>query len=65
MEFILIAIIYFGYKFIKSAMEDAETRELCRRNGSDTYPSNTGIRDMKTGQRCYVNPRTGKKTLFK
>ena len=61
---LLIAILYFGYKLGKEALQDAEMRDMCRRQGHDTYPSCTGIRDMKTGKRCYVNPRTGEKTLF-
>ena len=61
---VLIAIVYFGYKLLKEAKDDADIREQCRRQGHDTYPSSTGLRDMKTGKRCYVDPRTGKKTLF-
>ena len=61
---LLLAILYFGYKLAKESMQDAQIRNECRRRGYDTYPSSTGIRDMKTGKRCYVNPRTGEKTLF-
>ena len=61
---LLIAILYFGYKLIKEAAEDAQVKSQCKSKGYDTYPSSTGLRDMKTGKRCYVNPRTGEKTLF-
>ena len=61
---LLIAILYFGYHIIKELIQDAEIRNTCRNQGHDTYPSSTGLRDMKTGKRCYVNPRTGEKTLF-
>ncbi|MCH5211088.1 MAG: hypothetical protein J1F01_09015 [Oscillospiraceae bacterium] len=61
---LLIAILYFGYKLAKEAAEDTQIRNQCRNRGFDTYPSSTGLRDMKTGKRCYVNPRTGEKTLF-
>ena len=61
---LLIAILYFGYKLANEAIQDAEIKNTCRSKGYDTYPSSTGLRDMKTGKRCYVDPRTGKKTLF-
>ena len=61
---LLIAILYFGYRLAKEASQDAQIRNQCRSQGYDTYPSSTGLRDMKTGKRCYVNPRTGEKTLF-
>ena len=61
---LLIAILYFGCKLGKEALQDTQIRQECRNRGYDTYPSCTGIRDMKTGKRCYVNPRTGEKTLF-
>ena len=61
---LLIAIIYVVYRLAKEAAEDAQIRNTCRSRGYDTYPSSTGLRDMKTGKRCYVNPRTGEKTLF-
>ena len=61
---LLIAILYFGYKLAKEASEDAQIKNQCRIKGYDTYPSSTGLRDIKTGKKCYVNPRTGEKTLF-
>ena len=59
-----IAIIYIIYQLIKSASEDAQMKQWCKNRGYDTYPSNTGMRDVKTNKHCYVDPRTGKKTLW-
>ncbi len=59
-----IAIIYVIYQLIKSAAEDAQMKQWCKSKGYDTYPSNTGMRDVKTNKHCYVDPRTGKKTLW-
>ena len=61
---IAIGVVYIIYQLIKSAIEDEEVRQWCARQGYDTYPSNTGMRDMKTGKHCWVDPRTGKKTLW-
>ena len=59
-----IAIIYILYQLIKSAAEDAQMKQWCKSKGYDTYPSNTGMIDTKTNKRCYVDPRTGKMTLW-
>ena len=61
---LFLAILYFGYHLIKESIEDVQMRDTCRSQGFDTYPSKTGMRDVKTNRRCYVNPRTGKKTFF-
>lgn len=61
---ILIAIIYFGIKFIGEAIDDAEMRAWSKQRGMDTYSSKTGLRDVKTGKRCHINPLTGEKTLW-
>ena len=61
---IAIGIIYILYQLIKSAAEDAQIRQWCKSKGYDTYPSNTGLKDIKTGKHCYVDPCTGQKTLW-
>ncbi len=62
--FIVIGIIWLLYHLIKSAMEDAEMKQWCKSRGYDTYPSNTGLKDIKTDKHCYIDPRTGEKTLW-
>lgn len=61
---LLIAILYVGYLFIKASIEDEQVRINCKNKGCSEYPSSTGLRDIKTGKKCYVNPRTGQKTFF-
>ncbi len=61
---VLIGIIYIIYHLVKEAVEDEQIRQWCARKGYDTYPSSTGMKDMKTGKHCWVNPRTGEKTLW-
>ncbi len=61
---ILIGIIYVLYQLIKAAGEDAEIKRWCQSKGYDTYPSSTGLRDVKTDKHCYVDPMTGEKTLW-
>lgn len=61
---ILIGIIYIIYHLVKEAAEDEQIRQWCARQGYDTYPSSTGMKDMKTGKHCWVDPRTGEKTLW-
>ena len=62
--FIVIGIIYILYQLIKSASEDAQMKQWCKSQGYDIYPSNTGMKDIKTDKHCYVDPRTGEKTLW-
>ena len=47
---ILIAIIYFGYQLIKETNEDIEMRQWATSKGYDSYPSNTGLRDVRTNK---------------
>ncbi len=47
---ILIAIIYFGYQLIKETNEDIEMRQWAINKGYDSYPSNTGLRDVRTNK---------------
>jgi hypothetical protein len=61
---VLIGIIYFGYQIIKAAIDNAEMKEWSKRNGLDFYSSSTGLRDVKTDKRCYIDPITGKKKLW-
>lgn len=53
MPIVLIAIVYFGFKLFKECMEDAEHREWARRNGYDSYWSNTGKRNVKDNSKYY------------
>lgn len=48
--FILIAIIYFGYQLIKETNEDIKMRQWAISKGYDSYPSNTGLRDVRTNK---------------
>lgn len=62
--FIVIGIIYITYQLIKSAAEDAQIKQWSKSQGYDWYPSNTGMKDIKTDKHCYIDPRTGEKTLW-
>ncbi len=61
---IVIAIIYFGIKLIGEAIEDSQMKEWSKQQGFDTYASSTGLKDIKTGKHCYIDPITKKKTLW-
>lgn len=60
-----IGIIYVLYVLIKAAIDDVEMRDYARSQGWGSYPSQTGMRDVKTNMHCYTNPTTGKKTMWK
>ncbi len=56
---ILIAIIYFGYQLIKETNQDIEMRQWAISKGYDSYPSNTGLRDVRTNKPYVSKPRQG------
>lgn len=61
---LFIGICYLIYQGIKAAVSDAEMRSHAQSRGWDSYPSQTGMRDVKTNKHCYTNPMTGEKTLW-
>lgn len=61
---LFIGICYFIYQGIKAFLDDCEMRDWAKGQGYDWYPSQTGIRDVKTNKHCYTDPVTGKKTLW-
>ena len=56
---ILIAIIYFGYQLIKETNQDIEMRQWAISKGYDSYPSSTGLRDVRTNKPYVSRPRQG------
>lgn len=61
---LFIGICCLVYQGLKAALDDAEMRNHAKSKGWDSYPSRTGMRDVKTNKHCYTDPRTGKKTLW-
>lgn len=62
---LFIGICFIVYKLIQAAVSDAEMRNWAQGKGYDSYPSQTGMRDVKTNKHCYTDPMTGKKTMWK
>lgn len=46
-----------------AAVSDAGSRSSAINSGSDVYSSKTGVRDVKTGKKCWTDVN-GKKTLW-
>lgn len=61
---LFIGICYLLYQGIKAFLDDCEMRDWAKGQGYDSYPSQTGMRDVKTNKHCYTDPITGKKTLW-
>lgn len=64
MALIVIALLYFGYKALKAWSDDFDCKQDAINKGGSVYSSSTGLRDVKTGKHCYIDPKTGKKTLW-
>jgi hypothetical protein len=60
---LFIGICYLIYQGVKASVSDANMRSYSQSKGWDTYASQTGLRDVKTGKRCYVDIH-GNKTLW-
>ena len=60
---IVIGIIYILYQVIKAACEDSYVKDTARRNGMDWYASSTGIRDIRTNKKVFLNSDGTKKFL--
>lgn len=59
-----IGICYLIYQGIKAAVNDADMRSRAQSKGWDSYPSQTGMRDVKTNKHCYTDIH-GNKTMWK
>ena len=60
---IVIGIVYVLYQVIKVACEDSYVKDAAIRNGMDWYASSTGIRDIKTNKKVFLNGDGTKKFL--
>lgn len=53
------------FRILRELRDDAYLKSWARSKGYNSYPSSTGMRDVKTNNHCYTNPTTGKKTMWK
>lgn len=61
---VAIGILYAIYK-IYEAISNESMRQDCAKKGYDTYPDKDGhLRDVTNNRKCFVDPRTGKKTYY-
>lgn len=61
---ILLFLIRLFAEGLSSWSTDYDCRQDAISRGGSVYSSSTGLRDVKTGKRCYIDVSTGKKTLW-
>lgn len=59
----IIAIIYILYQVLKEKKVDSEVKNAARKNGQDWYASSTGIRDIKTNKKVWLDGKGNKEFL--